>query len=631
MPSALRNGRPASAAACCYQESMGLSTGTPTVVLDADHSAAASHSGAWLLLRLKARCFRNLLLQTIAREPLKLLASGVSIAIIWLGLYLVLHETFQQVRSQVLEGVVAIQLIFSLFFLALMGMLIFSNAILAYGTLFRRQESHFLMATPLSLRDVVVVKYLESLFLSSWSLMLMGFPMMLAIAHSFDEDWTFYPLFIGIFLMFIPIPGALGLVLAWLMALLAPKNPRRSLALTGIFLALIGGWWMWRIMNAPVSSSEWLNHFYDRIAPLQNGLWPHEWSSKGIEHAIQGRTSEALFYLYVTFANSLFVSLIAVALVAGRFTSAFARAQISSARSHLQRGRRIAGIADSLVTPLPQRFRPAIREPLEKTLYFLRYRKVDMLAEVMFAYLPRRLRLLARKDLQTFFRDPMQWSQMMILLGLMILYIFYAQNRLLDLGEAHLRLLVSFLNLTAVSLILATFTSRFVFPLVSLEGQQAWMLGLLPLPRSHVILAKFLYALTITMIAAMAVTLVSVYRLGLPTPLILTHVIAMASICIGLCGVSIGLGARMPVFTERNPARIAGGFGGTLSLLVSVGLVILALSGMAIMTWNISRTTFGDTWTTSMIQWTLGVAAVNIIAATITLAMGVRHFQRLQF
>src|SRR5439155_21465831 len=106
-------------------------------------------------------------------------------------------------------------------------------------------------------------------------------------------------------------------------------------------------------------------------------------------------------------------------------------------------------------------------------------------------YMRSRRRLLAAKDLITFFRDPLQWSQMAILFGLLALYVSNVRNMWTDLAEPRLTLLIAFLNLTAVRLILDTFTNRFLFPLISLDGQHLWLLGLLPLPRIRLVLAKF--------------------------------------------------------------------------------------------------------------------------------------------
>ncbi len=552
-------------------------------------------AGVALLFRLRLALLRNWFYQTVRDRPLKVIGTAASIVLIWAGLYILFVQTFRLVRRDVLEGIVATPLIFTFFFLALTGMLAFSNAILCYGGLFRRAESAYLLTTPLLPRDLVIVRYMESLILSSWSLVLLGFPLMTAMAITFDEPWIFYPLFLGLFLLFIPLPGALGLLLAWLVVMVFPKTPRRAMIFVAALLAAVGGWWLYGIATAPVTSSIWLKHFYDRVSVIQNAVLPHTWVSKGINHAVQRQPGAASFYLFVTLANALFASVVAVAVVSRGLMPAFARAQSSGARGVRRAGRVLAWTA-----------------------------------ELLFAYLPRRQRLLAAKDLKSFFRDPLQWSQMAILFGLLALYVSNVQRLWTDLADPRLQLLIAFLNLTAVSLILATFTSRFVFPLVSLDGQQLWLLGLLPLRRSRLITAKFLYAVTITLLTALVVMAASVVRLGLSRPLAVAHLVSISAICVGLCGVSVGMGARMPVFHERNPARIAGGFGGTISLLVSVALVVVSLAGMGVMSARAVDAGFGDTLTPPMLAWLIAVIVLNAAAAAACLAVGIRHFNRVQ-
>src|SRR5262245_26685067 len=203
--------------------------------------------GVRLLLRVRMMALRNRLQQIKRDQPLKVMGTIGSIALIWLGLYFLLYSTFNLVRKSVLEGIVATPLIFTFFFLALTCMLAFSSAILSYGALFRRRESAYLLASPIHPRDLVIVNYIEALFLASWSLILLGLPLMVAVANVFDKDWSFYPLFLSIFLLFIPLPGALGLLIAWVVAMIFPKTPRRMLILSLIACAAVGAWWMWRL------------------------------------------------------------------------------------------------------------------------------------------------------------------------------------------------------------------------------------------------------------------------------------------------------------------------------------------------------------------------------------------------
>ena len=119
-------------------------------------------------------------------------------------------------------------------------------------------------------------------------------------------------------------------------------------------------------------------------------------------------------------------------------------------------------------------------------------------------------------------------------------------------------------------------------------------------------------------------------RLRLSAPLAAAHLVSIAAICIGLCGVSVGMGARMPVFTERNPARIAGGFGGTVNLLISVGLVMASLVGMGILSARAAEAGFGDRLSPAMLAWLVVVIVLNVAASAAALVIGVRYFNRVQ-
>ena len=103
----------------------------------------------------------------------------------------------------------------------------------------------------------------------------------------------------------------------------------------------------------------------------------------------------------------------------------------------------------------------------------------------LFFFLPRPIRLLILKDLRTFRRDPAQWSQFLIFFGLLAFYFLNIRRLGYDVQSPYWRNLVSFLNLAVTALILSTFTSRFIFPLLSLEGRNFWVLGLLPLRRER--------------------------------------------------------------------------------------------------------------------------------------------------
>ena len=53
------------------------------------------------------------------------------------------------------------------------------------------------------------------------------------------------------------------------------------------------------------------------------------------------------------------------------------------------------------------------------------------------------------------------------------------------------------------------------------------------------------------------------------------QVLLAAAICVGLCGLAVGMGAWLPSFEEKSSARIASGLGGMLNLMASMVWVSL--------------------------------------------------------
>jgi len=496
-----------------------------------------------ILIRLRLRLLRNRLRQLVDQSPLRLLLILLFIGIIWVALYGVFDYVFTYLRRFEQQSVIAIPMVFHIFVLAMTFLLAFSGAVLAYAGLFGRAEPSFLLATPTSHRHIVAIMYVEALFFSSWSLVLLGFPLMVAIGNVQGLPWHFYIIFIASFLAFVPIPGALGLMVALLVALWLPRVAKRTLfyaAATAIALLVV--WWgrLWSLAGG--DANQWLHGFLNEMQYLKAALLPSTWVTNVIRYAMEGKPADASFYLAVTFSTGLFMSWAAVTLVGGKLLPAFALAHSAQEKQRAPQGRWSRHLTD-----------------------------------LAFFYLPPKMRLLVLKDVRNFLRDPIQWSQLAILFGLLGLYLVYLPRSRPEGFSLQWQALICFLNCGAVTLILSTFTSRFVFPMISLEGRQMWLVGLWPLPRRSVLWAKLAYALTITVLAALTVTFLSVRALQLPVAMAIVQAGSTLAACVGLCGLAVGLGARLPSYHEPSAGRIASGLGGTVNLIASVGLVTVLI------------------------------------------------------
>jgi len=560
-------------------------------------AAAPPLAGLSLLVRVKLRALCNRVSSAIAEAPVRFFATALCMALVWLGLYFLFRAIFIYLKQSPLEAAVAIPMVFSFFFVALLAMLTISNAILAYVSLFLGSEASYLLTAPVSPRAYVSLKYLETLVFSSWSLVLLGLPLMLAMAEISNEPWFYYPLFLAFFLGFVPIPGALGLVIAWATARFLNRALRRRLTLAagvvGTFCVVLF------VQSVQVNEQEpnlWLNEVLFRLNFIQSAVLPSAWVSRGVQHALQNNIDDALGYLMVTIANALFLSMIAVEFVSARLPVAFDRA------ASLRGG-------DARPTRSP----------------------AGGPAGWVFFYLPLRMRLIAVKDLRTFCRDPLQWTQLVILFGLMGLYLVNVPRFSNSLAPLEgWGMIIPYLNFGAISFILATFTSRFVFPLVSLEGHQMWLIGMVPLTPRRLVAAKFAFAMTVSVSVAVSTTVLAAIMLKMPLGWAVMQISVMTAVCAGLCGLAVGIGARLPMFGERNAARIANGLGGTVNLIASVTLVLAMLGGMgAIGVRNVHRGFDGPVDGVSLLIASL-VACGGLTAGGVAMLLGARHLRRLE-
>jgi ABC-2 type transport system permease protein len=266
---------------------------------------------------------------------------------------------------------------------------------------------------------------------------------------------------------------------------------------------------------------------------------------------------------------------------------------------------------------------------------------LDALFHRVFFFVPKPIRLLTLKDLRTFCRDPAQWSQFLIFFGLLAFYFLNIPQLGYAVQSPSWRNLVSFLNLSVTALILSTFTSRFIFPLLSLEGRTFWVLGLLPVRREQILWGKFVFSVAISLVATEVLVFLSDVMLKMAPLIIALHLGMVAILCLGLSGISVGLGARFPNLRESDPSKIAVGFGGTLNLLVSLLFIFSIVTSMAIpchlyfLGWEhpdssgfvLSNTGFGF-W---LVVASLVSLLIGALGTIVPLRIGIKAFQRMEF
>ena len=145
----------------------------------------------------------------------------------------------------------------------------------------------------------------------------------------------------------------------------------------------------------------------------------------------------------------------------------------------------------------------------------------------------------------------------------------------------------------------------------------------------------------ISLVATEVLVFLSDLMLGMSPVMIALHVGMVAVLCMGLSGISVGLGARLPNLRETDPSKIAVGFGGTLNLLVSLVFIFAIVTALAVPchlyflgqenpdTTRLALSHDGFRfWLTVAIVVSLVIGAVGTI---VPLRIGIKAFQRMEF
>jgi ABC-2 type transport system permease protein len=353
----------------------------------------------------------------------------------------------------------------------------------------------------------------------------------------------------------------------------------------------------------------WFQEMLNRLRVTEHRWLPSWWLTSGLFAAARREVREGGLFLLLMISNALFFRLLAIGAAQQVYRAGF---------DHLH-ARRVP----------PRRGRTGW---------------MDRAVNCLMRGLPDRMRLIVVKDFRLFRRDPVQWSQSLIFLGLLTLYFSNIRRLTYDHSQIVWVNLISFLNVFVVGLLLSTFTTRFIFPMISLEGGRFWVLGLVPLGRGMLLWSKFTFAVGGSLVPCALLILLSDLMLRVPPILLGIHQLICVLLSFGLAGIAVGLGARWPNLREQSPARIAAGFGGTLNLVLStlyiVAIVLLtALPCHFYLGTQTSESAGQLAYRLRLIGWldiwvVGGVACSILLGVLATLApmyIGIRALRRMEF
>ncbi len=513
----------------------------------------------WLLVRVNTLQMWRRFQSVRSQSPL---LTGI-IAVFVIG-YLILSfwlffEGLRFVAAFPGLGMVLTERLLYVLFACLFTLLLLSNLVIGYTNFFRNREATYLLTTPVPREVIFRWKFIEATLLASWAFLFLIAPLLVAFGLTRGVQWHFYivaPILIG---MFIVLPGVAG---AWMAIHLARYLDRRSFQITvvtGSLLLLIGAgcWWKAHPSTGEVLETrvlEMLDQLLIQTRFAQFPFLPSYWLTASVIQWTEGILNGAGFFILVLLSNVLFFGFLAFTRMGNLFYEA----------SSVVQGRTGSRVQWDLFQAESESTRPTGRGPsLPERLLGV------------FKWVDPALRVLVIKDARTFWRDTAQWGQSVMLFGLLGVYIINLRHFTQQLTSLFWINMVSFLNLGACSLNLATVTTRFVFPQFSLEGKRLWVVGMAPMGLAKIVKAKYWLASLSSLVVTLSLIMLSSYLLDMTWDRVAFFSAAVTIMTFSLNGLAVGLGVVFPNFRDASPSKIVSGFGGTLCLVLSF-LYILA-------------------------------------------------------
>ncbi len=429
--------------------------------------------------------------------------------------------------------------------LSFAAILLLSNLVTALSTFFLAKDLDMLVSAPVDWIYFYLAKLGETLVHSSWMVILMVVPILTAYGVVFGGGPLFPLAALVTLLPYFLLPTVVGSVLTLVLVNVFPARRARDI-LSLVTLAAAGGLVLMLRLLQPeqLARPEGFRNLLDFIAVLRapsHPLLPSEWAASALMNwLLRVRDPLPLLLLWST---------------AGAFI-------VMGASMH----RRL--------------FAPGFTKSQEGANAIGNRAAWQRAAARLLGWLPVTRREFILKDLRVFFRDATQWSQLILLAVLLIVYVFNIRALPLYTGErvpVVLVTLVVFLNQGLGGFVLSAIAARFIFPSVSLEGRQLWLLKSSPLDLRAMLWSKYWVGTLPLLILALGIGVVTNRILQAPPFMMLLTIITTVCYTLAVGALALGLGVLFPQFETENAAQIPTSFGGLVFMMAAVSLLTLII------------------------------------------------------
>ena len=526
-------------------------------------------------------------------------------ACFWLGTYWVIRRVLRYFETVYELGPALAYQLLLIILLTFLSMLLFSNLVASLSTFFLARDLDLLHAAPLSREKFFFARLIQTTVNSSWMVLFFSVPIFAAYGSVFGGSWILYVWVILIMPLFLVIPAAIGILITHCLVYFLPAKRIRDVL---FFIGLIGFVVMYFLFRfsqperlvQPESFGNFMQ-FLSAMETPSSPFLPSSWSAEILAGSLFNRETAQGFSFALLASYALFLPVVASWISGVIYFDGWSKAQES------RQGRRNFPWFDRLLNGVTRLF-------------------------------PRNIGAIMIKDIKTFMRDTTQWSQLFLLLALIVVYLYNFKVLPLDrspMPAGTLRTVVSFANLALAGFVLSAVAVRFAFPAISLEGRAFWILQSAPVSLRALVWSKFWMVFIPLLFLGELLVFLSNLLLHVPSWMMVLSLITVFLMTFGITAIGIGLGALYPNFNYENAAEIPTSFGGAIAMILSVAFIAIAVT---IEAWPVYQLSMASLRYARIAAPPAGVIAPALIAVgaltasvvVVSLRMGIKRLEQLR-
>ena len=526
----------------------------------------------FILLKPRLWSYKNRIgSRTKKRRTLRVILFGTIGSALWAGIFGIFYRLLTYFQSFEDFGDILAYKLLSMALITFFSLLLFSGILTSLSKLYLSKDLDLVHAMPISRSKIFLARWIESTLDSSWMVLVYSLPIFLSYGLVYQKGVVYYVVLGVNLLPFCMIASSLSVLVVIVTAACLPAGRIRSVfLLLGflVFLVLIVSFRMMRPERfAHPESFTTLMFYLQTLESSHSPLLPSTWFFDSLKGALSGRMEAVYLGSALSWTGSMTFIFLTTWLAGAFYFRGLSRAQTVPSR-----------VLRSLGTKRPGE---------------------DLFPD----FIPGPVRALAMKEIKTFFRDQTQWSQIFLIVALIIIYLY--NFSVLPLEKSRMKVeyvqnLISFLNMGLAAFVLSAVSARFVFPAVSMEGDAFWIVKSSPISVRTLLWAKFAVYLLPLLLLSEILVIVTNLLLHVTPFMMITSVVTTLFMVPGIVSMGIGLGAIYPDFHSENPAQSVTSFGGVIYMTLSLAFIATVVAVEAGPVYNVFMAGMGKNPVTHM-------------------------------